>query len=219
MIDTIHFKIIPKREIWNFTSENRDEVIGNYLKKLKNTKKVLKDMSWELWSILKMKFDETEIFSNIDDEIKLCEFYFEYKKKSKDKDFNKWIKLTADHVNKEFYFIRRNYKEDTKFYFRRNGRVRVLIIVEKNEKTTKVSLNLSNDSKFIWFLEDDYKSYFNEVYFSHLKSEDSILKKVEEYKNLADTSSFKIRNPYYSEELRQAGFLNVLLQRDKNDGQ
>lgn len=200
---SIRYKQRIERPYWVFstprTTYDRNETIGKYLQELKQEKTKLEKNSWDMRNLI-----SDDLFKDmkraVDDEIEYCEFYFEMRKKKKDPNFKKWVKIEDF---KPYYSSTK-----TEAWVNFNGKIKIIIFFEKTTASTKVLYRIDNDSEFIHFSPDGRQKVLNTKI---LRSEESIQKYVEELKEGAEGTFEEFSKPRYNEEQRNAEFLDFLL--------
>lgn len=187
--------------------------VGEYIKLLKQLQKHIKSVNgYNTPHMLRTGKDGVEqILHVIIYEIEYCEFYFEYKKKARAEDFNKWkFYKNADRPDINYEWARER-KGDC--WIKHNGRIMAIIdINNKNGAMTKISLELSNDSDHLTFFDYSNTEEFKP---KNLKNEDSINKYVQELKDHVDTQlSRDYLFPRYMREKQNFELLEELLHID-----
>jgi len=190
--------IKPKieRPYWNDPTPER---IEDYLKELKKEKEKMKKLSWDMRDFIADDWIKG-IEMEIDNEIEYCEFYFELKKKKKNKDFKKWV-LKEDY--KPY-----SHSEPRKAWICFNGKIKIIIEMNKRDKSTWINKIIDNDSEFIYFSPDGRKF---EVSTKILRSKESVDKYIEEIKEDVESIFKEYKFPRYSKEKRDIDYLNFLL--------
>jgi hypothetical protein len=175
------------------------ERIGSYLKDLIQEQIKFKKMSRDMRDFIADDWVKG-IKRAIEDEIEYCEFYFELRKKRKDPTFKTWI-FKEDY--KEY-----SHSKPRKAWIISNGKVKIIIEIEEQEKSTWIKLKIDNDSKFIHFSPDGRRK---EISTKILRSEKSTKEYIEELKERAEEIFKEYSKPRYNEEQRNTEFLDYLL--------
>jgi len=198
MIDRVE-RVNRKGEIWG---EINSEKVRSYKKELSKTLKKLEKNSWEFERLFFLDREAVGRFiSTIRDEIKLCDFYFEYLKKSKNKDFEKWIFIKKGSET-------RDWEDKCDRWEFRNGKVKANIRINRGEKSVKISLDWKNDSQFLTFIE----GYREEVESKTLRAEKSIEEEIERLKKVAEEHiNSELIFPKYCQEKREFDLIKKLL--------
>lgn len=164
-----------------YSQEVNDKKVGAYLKMMKQKKKKLGDLIYELPSIAKENKIFEEIKRVIDEEIKCCEYYFEYNKKQrKCPYFNKWVFYKPeDRPDITDSWVRENVINQKKnAWIVTNGRVMAVIEIIDKISSIKVMLTIKNDSETFYFA-DRYK----EITYKNLRKKESVDAFIEKLKN------------------------------------
>lgn len=175
------FLVSNRMNSFFYAQEVTDKKVGIYLKMLKQKQKKLGDLVYELPSIA----HKNEIFEGIkrviEDEIKYCEFYFEYnKKKRKCSYLNKWVFYKPEDRPDLVYDWNKEQAISQKknAWIITNGRVMAVIEIIDKISSIKVMLTIKNYSEIFSFV-DRYK----EITYKNLRKKESVDKFVEELKN------------------------------------
>jgi len=192
-----------------------EEGVKEYKKELTEAKANLEKTTFEQRELLKIsskKIEET--VSIIEDELGLCNFYFEYLEKQKEDNFDNWFyvkKEDREKVLDEEW----NIKGDC--WARYNGKVMTLIAFDTTGMMTKITLYIQNNSDYIEFTHR-YGGK-EEITSSHLKNQKRIEERVKEYKKKAEEVMGERQYPFYCLELSNMEVLRQLLhvEEEKND--
>ena len=188
------------------------ETIGHYIKGLKRTLKEF-DYSNKLTFRRLLNTNDKiaeEVKDLIEQEIKYCEFYFELSKRSKEKNFNEWY-----FIKKENREMRYDWITAVDCWTKTNGKIRATIDIDRvTGKRVKVSLKIENDSEALEFVGTNKDS--TEKGYTHLASEDSIKKQIEEYKKETEAYFKEYDYPSYCREKKEMEALNKMLRIDEN---
>lgn len=140
--------------------------LGEYLKELKQTKALIEkhDFTFERAGLINEEYKK-DVLAEIDEQIKLCEYYF---KTTKRNDLFKWI-FTENSTGHNSYGEVRN------IWTFSNGKVKAVIEIFNREKSTEIVSKVVSDS--------DLSIYFHsgETY-KTLRSVDSIKTYIAEVK-------------------------------------
>jgi len=98
----------------------------------------------------------------------------EYTERQQEENVDKW------------FFVKKQEKWSS--WVRYNGKIRATISLDSGngKQMIKVTLSIENDSKQIDFLANNYRHARQEITYSHLKNQESIEKRVNEYKQKAE---------------------------------
>lgn len=184
-----------------------NEKVGNYLKMLSRTKKQLTgDSSYEIRRILKIDDDLlSEIIREIDREIELCKFYFEYQKRQRGEDFNKWVYLTREQRKKR----EKDWQIKGDCWTKTNGRIRATITIDKSGVMAKIEVSYQNDAENLKFYDDYYDR--TKPRYRHRKTEKGINEQIEKYKQEAREIFEELQYPLYCREKKAMDTLKQLL--------
>jgi hypothetical protein len=139
----------------------------------------------------------------LEEEISYCDFFVEYHSRIlHEKHFSEWVFESKESITP------RNSWEQVKGerWTKTNGRMKATIQFDRSGITVGISLRFENDSKAISFYQD---SYGHKTPSTHLSNEDSIVKKVEEFKQMAEEEMNQHLNP--TQEEREIETLKFLL--------
>lgn len=138
-----------------------------------------------------------KIKCSIEREIDYCKFYLSYlERQAIEENFNKWYQTKEKGRWSE---------ETTEVWIKTNGKIRAKIYLYIREKSTRVSLEIENDSQHLKFCERKKISYKN------LRCEDSILKEIQRLKKYVDKEIFQqYAIPFYCVEYHNVEYLKKL---------
>jgi hypothetical protein len=190
----INIKPKIERPYWNSPTPT---IVGDYLKRLKQYKKKLKEFSWEMRDFISDDWYK-EIKRAIDTEIEYHEFYFELRKKRKG-DYKKWKFIKG--------FKKYGWNSPKDRWEISNGKIKIIIEIE-NKKSTYINLIIENDSKYIHFSPDGRSK---EISTKILRIPKKINEYIEELKNSSEELFEEYKNPIYNEELRNVEYLQEIL--------
>ncbi len=129
------------------TSVEGQKIIGEYKKELLKTLKELEDHLYTFRIMLDIKTEHKDsLLSALNQEIDYCTFYFEYSKRLKKGELNKWKFTKTEDRDCDPW----TNKGDCWEYM--TGKVKAIIEISKNKASTKITLKLKNDSKSLEFL-------------------------------------------------------------------
>ena len=134
----------------------------------------------------------------IEGEIKYCLFYEEFKLRLSEPTFSEWV-----------FTMKPKGEQWTKT----NGRIKAIIELDRTGIMVKVTLRYENDSRNLIFYEEN--RYTKSPYW-HLKSDASIMAKVQELRKEANAFLNEHLNPLYSQY--EAKLLRELLHLEGNNG-
>ena len=163
------------------TTDVTDKNVGSYLKLLKQKQKKLGDLVYELPSIAYKNEIFEELKRVIEDEIKNCNFYFEYnKRKRKCPYFNKWTYYEAkDRPDITYEWVtERAIKNKENAWIITNGRILAIITIQDKTTSIKVILKIRNDSSILHFVENE-----KEICYKNYRKKESADRYAEEMKN------------------------------------
>jgi hypothetical protein len=143
--------------------------------------------------------------STIKREIKYCDFYLEIIGERSKPGFNQWKFIKA--IDRPGRF---SYQDSGSEYgdchTRSNGKIKVIINVKNNVTTTRVSLDIQNDSSVL-----DFASGLKELSYKNLRNEISIKNEVERLKEVAEGLFAERQFPTCCRERKQMEILKTLL--------
>jgi len=172
-----------------YAEDVNDEKVGSYLKMLKQKKKKLGDLVCELPSIAYKNEIFEEMKRIINDEIRYCNFYFEYnKKKRKCPYFNKWIYYKPEDRPDQAYNWdkERAIKNRENAWVTTNGKILAVITVQDKTTSIKVILKIKNNSGVLQFMDSREK----EICYKNFRKKESVDKYTEELKDHVATEIF-----------------------------
>jgi hypothetical protein len=161
---------------------------------------------------------EKEIENLLDNELKLCEFYFEIQKRMKKPDYNKWVFVKE--ADREKKLGEYSWTIEGDCWIKDNGKIRAKLIVAKREKTTKVSLRFDNINYGFDFLNSNEVGCQKNGYwdYANLKNPESVEKKIGEYKDMADEFMDKHQLPVFRPEEESYKILRGFFCVGENNG-
>jgi len=183
-----------------YIEDVNDKKVGSYLKMLKQKQKKLGNLVYELPSIVCKNEIFDEMKKVIDNEIKYCNYYFEYnKKKRKCPYFNKWTYYEAKDRPDILYNWNRqeaiNKKENA--WIITNGRIMAIITIQDKTTSIKVILNIRNDSSILDFIGGRTE----EICYKNYRKKESAHKYTEELKNHVVFEIFPKKLTPYGKEI------------------
>jgi hypothetical protein len=138
--------------------------LGEYIKELKQLKALIEkhDFTFERAGLINTEYKK-DVLAEINEQIKLCEYYF---KTIKRKDLFKWI--FTEKIKKD------SWSEERDRWVFSNGKIKGIIEISKREKSTEIVSKVESDSELsIYFhteethktlrSEESIKIYINEV--------------------------------------------------------
>jgi len=186
------------------------ERVGNYIKELSGLKKHLTSYdAYKIYQTLKIGDEQKKgIVRRIDGEIELCRFYFEYLRRQKNGELDKWVYLTKEQRKES---EKNNWRINGDCWTKTNGKIRAKITIDRESGVmAKIELSYKNDSKNLQF--DNSKYQDGKLGRSkHRKTEKGINEQIEAYKQKADEMFNKLQYPVYCHEKRTMDILNELL--------
>ena len=204
VINIMH--VFRRNQFWQGINEER---VRGYNEELIEAKESLEKINWisrDFLDINNKKVEEK--IGIINDEIELCNFYFEYCEKQKGENFDKWVYVKKEDRERLLHEVEWSIKGDC--WVRGNGKIRMLIDFDTAGSMTKITLSLQNDSDHIAFITSRYGGC-EEIISSHLKNGKSIDKRVREYKEKAEELMREYQYPRYCAELNNIRILEQLL--------
>lgn len=175
MVMQFREQILRSNFYWNDIDE---DLVKRNIETLQKWKKQVDDARM-IFSCLSSRFT-AERKEALDQEIKLCKFYLEYLERKQEPGFGVW----QFYLNKDRDDVHEWQKEKAgDCYTKTNGKIRATVNLYDNGKTTKVSLEISNDSSILDFF---YHPSYCEIEYKHLKNKDSIKEYIEELKEKAE---------------------------------
>lgn len=203
------FLVSNRMSAFFYSQEVDDKKVGEYLKMLKQKQKKIGNLVYELPSIAHKNEIFEELKRVINEEIKHCEFYFEYNKKQrKCPFFNKWVFYKPeDRPDISYSWVKENAIAQKKnAWIITNGRIMAVIEIIDNISSIKVVLTIKNDSSTFSFIDRD-----KEITYKNLRKKESVDKFVEELKNHAVFKEFtKNLFPYGREVNNVETMLKIL---------
>ena len=191
------FAIIEKRYFWKPIDSAS---VGGRIRELGRQKKDIEKCKYEITGLIGISTEKMgEYICALDDEIKLCKFYYEYNKKAKDEQFNTW--------KYEESFKPHDYVVARPCWVRTNGKLRAIINLVSGISTTDVKLTIENDSKCLEFMEKAVEV----VSSRHLKNKESINAEIERLKKMAELKFKEHEFPRYKLEVKRFENLKKLL--------
>lgn len=188
------------------------KTVAEYLRNLKHMQKEIRNMPWEVERILVTEEKKKESTLNaIDREITFCTFYFVICKESKKQGFDTWTFVKKEEVEKNALTHNIYGLKNKDCWIRWNGRIKALVTIDRTGVMAKIELEIRDAS--VVHGVSFYERHRDERY-SHAKAEESISKRVEEYKATADDIIKKCTMPIYCEEKRQFEIVSGLLNPD-----
>ena len=185
--------IVSIRRSSGLWGELSPESVEQYRKELENRKKELSDFSFLYRQILFGGEELTKaVQSQIEEEIKYCLFYEEFRQRQNEPTFGEWIFTKQDDIKLQYEWQKIPGEQWTK----RNGRVKATIQFDRTGMMVKLSLSYANDSDNLKFYEKPYSHKPEEA---HLKSEASIEARVQQFKEQADAFLNDHLYPVYSQ--------------------
>jgi len=178
------------------------DTVKRYREELEKLKKELNDFDFIYGhNLLGSEELMKSLKGEIDEEIKYCLFYDEYRnREASDSNLGKWVFMKQEDIKPEYDWLKVPGEQWTKT----NGRIKAIIQFDRTSIMVKITLEYKNDSEHLKFYEASYRSikhgeWTRKPPTAHLKSEDSINAKVQELKNEADTFLEDNLNPLYSQ--------------------
>ena len=192
-----------RRRFWPGVST---ETVQTYLEELTKFKAELNTMYFTyLHNLFGSDNLIKEIRELIDKELKICSFYFEYKKRCESEpDFNQWIFKDKEDIKPRWGWEEVHGEQ----WIKTNGKLKAIIQFDRSGKRVKISLSFENDSPTLSFIDRYIKNKIRPV---HLKNETSIANKVDEFKTMADAYLSDHEYPQYCAEKASIDTLNKLL--------
>lgn len=165
--------------------------LGEHLKDLKKTKKIIEEYDSTFGRVGLVTDEQVEkVLEGIENQIKLCEFYFKTKKR---KDLFNWI-------FKEKYKPNDWSKERNIFEYS-NGKVKAIIEIFRNPLSTKIESHLKIDCDLDLYTNLEYGNKIEK----NLRSEKSINSYIEEMKEFLLEKVQSVR--YDNEEINFMDFI------------
>jgi len=181
------------------------DTVQRYQQELEKLKKELQDFGFIYeHSLLGSEELMKSLRAEIDQEIKYCLFYDEYRnRRASDSNLGEWVFTKQEDIPPEYHWKEVPGEQWTKA----NGRIKAIIQLDRTGIMVKITLEYKNDSECLKFYEDSY--YRTKPLSAHVKNEDSLNAKVQEFQNKADAFLADNLNPLYSQY--EADLLEQLL--------
>lgn len=171
------------------------EAVKRYREELEKLKKELQDFNFIYGhNLLGSEELMKSLQREIDQEIKYCLFYDEYRnREASDSNLGKWVFTKQEDIKPKYDWQEVPGEQWTKA----NGRIMAIIQFDRTGIMVKITLGYKNDSECLKFYEASYGSV--KLPTAHVKSEDSLNAKVQEFQNKADAFLVDNLNPRYSQ--------------------
>ncbi len=180
--------------------------VENYLKELRETEENIRVNSFNYEHVL---FGNDKIIESvrklISQETKYCEFFIDHQKRILEPDYNKWVFLKKEDIKPLSDWM----KPQGEQWIKTNGRVKATIQFDRSGSLVKIKASFENDNEYLNFI--DYETNARVEKTAHLKNEENINKKVEEYKTYADRMMGEYIYPRYTPEKNMIDLLGKLL--------
>ena len=197
-------EVYAKRNLFFHGEVVNIEKVVNYKKQILYFQQWLNDYYLdEVFFVKKERLDSLKRFCN--DEIKICDFYLSYPKIQRSPDFNVWIVTEEKNRLKQDRLYREGYQKEGKAITKTNGKIKAIIEVKENQLSTRITLFIINDNKYLRFCD---KQKYSE---KNLRSKESIEKEIERLKQQADTIFWSLVYPKYSNEIREMDIYKELV--------
>ena len=169
-------------------------------------------MVYELPSIAYKNEIFEELKRIIEDEVKYCNFYFEYnKQKRKCPYFNKWTYYEAKDRPDILYDWNKETAIDNRenAWIITNGRIMAIITIQDKITSIKVMLKIVNYSSVLFFIDRE-----REICYKNYRKKESVDKYTEELKNHVISEIFPKNLLPYGREFRNVEKMLKLLHAD-----
>lgn len=195
------------RRGFNLWQGVNEKTVSSYQKELEECIEALNTLTWQQERLLAIGRNDRkkDILSILKDEIDLCHYYFEYNQRRKEENFDKWFFVTQEDRKKVLNEPEWS-RDEGDCWVRFNGKTRAVITLDVSGMMTKISLCVDNDAKALKFLDGRI-----DVTASHLKNEESIKQRINEYKALAEERMKVNLFPRYCSEFASFEILKKLL--------
>lgn len=191
-----------------FWDEVNEDKIKAYIKELEGNIEELRneDTTQSFFGIHHEEIQE--IVSMLKNEVKKAKFYFEYLERQNEDNFDKWIFVKKEDRKEVLGDYEWNVYGDC--WIRTNGKIQVKIEFDTRKIMTKIILSVKNDSNCLTFYERPYE---HKNPYCHVKNEEKITQRVNEYKQQAEKifKKYQYPRPRYYTEKRELDLLNKLL--------
>ena len=201
--------VIPtlRRDSYHFNAESFSEDVKRYLNNLEEAKDLLKNSAWTVNRLLLNDSSmEKNVMEEIEREIKYCKFYIDLQERKNNEPLNQWIFIKKEDIEEPSY-----YREPTgEQWVKSNGRIKAIIQFDRTKKMVGLEVKFENDNQILQF----YDSYYDDKNLScksHLKSPESIDKRVEDYKAYADEVMKNRLFPRWNQEQKNFHLLQQFL--------
>lgn len=155
--------------------DNYPQAVERYRKELEDEQTKLAAWTFPYQEGLIQKIQEA-----VAAEIKLCDFYTEFNKRRNEGQLKEYHWQFIEQKDTNEYRAGQWQNAVGDWWVRTNGRVQATILIDRTGTMVKISLNVENDSKALTFCD---VRYFPSA---HVKSEASIVAKIDEFKEIAD---------------------------------
>lgn len=201
--------VVPtlRRDYYHFSPETFSEDVKRYLTALEEAKELLKNSAWNVnYLLLNDSSMLKNVMEEIEREIKYCKFYLDLQERESNESLNQWVFNKKEDIEKPDY-----YQEPTgEQWVKSNGRIKAIIQFDRTKKMVGLEVKFKNDNQILQF----YDGYYDNKDLSrksHLKSPESIIIRVEEYKAYADEVMKKRLFPRWNQELKNFQLLQQFL--------
>ena len=211
-IDMVDIKPIVDREGFyalnqSFEDGKFAEGVQKYLDELNQTKERMRKEWHRATYFYSIDRDVVRRMGELlDKEIEYCTFYLETQERKKEPNFNQWTFIKREDVEFNSYDKK---IADGEQWVKTNGKVKATIAFDRTKKTVGIEVRFANDSHKLDFT--DYHENAEICKKSHVKSPESIQKRVEEYKKYADKVIMEHQFPSWTPEKTRFDLLKKLL--------
>lgn len=185
-------RALPNRNRFFFKEVNT-EMVAKYKQQLLTFQEWLGDNYFD--DVFFVSKERLEYLKRIcTDELEICDFYLTYSSVARQSTFDKWVTIEEKERDSE---NREGTQREGKAIIKTNGKIKAVIEIKDNTTTTKITLSIQNDNKFLQFWKDRTECISER----NLRNEKSINEEIEHLKEVADKQMQE--HPYYSQEQRE----------------
>jgi hypothetical protein len=200
----VNIRPMLRRSIYDFTRKDFEESVKDYLKFLEQVSSILSKDAWEVDKYLPHSSDyEKQVKEAIQQEITYCKFYLNLQERKEKEKLDEWVLIKREDV--ETYWGQDI--ADGEQWIRSNGRIKATIKFDRTKTMVGIEVRFDNDNQFLKFISYDNRLSLK----SHLKNQNSIKQRLEEYKEYAEKVLGEHLFPEYLSEKRSFDVLKSLL--------